>query len=295
MRSPSSGAARTWTWTCCVPPTLAWSGPGPGPGPRPDLASTWTWTWTHRPAPGVPDRPNRFSGQHPLSCCYQLKLLACSESVGEMPPGLCTGGYLSTPRRLRLARDPERWQVRRMHTQQPPAIHTQQPPATPAQHTAARHPQQPLPSHAQQPPATDTQQPPATDTQQPAATDAQQPPATDAQQVPATPSQQTPGMRSQGPGLQTPESTGKQSQLGSPSPRLRRDLLATGVTDAEIRAAVRRGRTTRLGSGLYVDTHLYRTLNPDEPTASGSGLKRPRRSNWWSATNPRPLYTSFLW
>jgi len=143
-----------------------------------------------------------------------------------------------------------------MHTQQPPAIHTQQPPATPAQHTAARHPQQPLPSHAQQPPATDTQQP--------AATDAQQPPATDAQQVPATPSQQTPGMRSQGPGLQTPESTGKQSQLGSPSPRLRRDLLATGVTDAEIRAAVRRGRTTRLGSGLYVDTHLYRTLNPDE-------------------------------
>ncbi len=133
-----------------------------------------------------------------------------------------------------------------MHTRQPPATDTQQPPAT----------------DTQQPAATDAQQPPATDAQQVPATDTQQPPATDTQQVPATPSQQTPGMRSQGPGLQTPESTGKQSQLGSPSPRLRRDLLATGVTDAEIRAAVRRGRTTRLGSGLYVDTHLYRTGLP---------------------------------
>ena len=103
--------------------------------------------------------------------------------------------------------------------------------------------------HSQQPPTTHTQQPPATHTQHG--------PATPSQHGPTTPSQQRPGMHSQ-------RGTGKDSQAAKPSPRLRRDLLETGVTDAEIRAAVRRGRTTRLGSGLYVDTHLYRTLNPDE-------------------------------
>lgn len=47
-------------------------------------------------------------------------------------------------------------------------------------------------------------------------------------------------------------------------PLLRRDLIAAGVTDAEIRAAVRTGCFTRMGSGSYVNSGSYVALHPDD-------------------------------
>lgn len=47
-------------------------------------------------------------------------------------------------------------------------------------------------------------------------------------------------------------------------PILRRELIAAGTTDAEIRTAVRRERLTPLATGAYAETQRYRELERDD-------------------------------